>query len=260
MSDPRAPLSNSLADTLAQDTTIVTAWSTMAVPAVVELLARAGYGAVTLDMQHGAHDIASVRDGIAAAVLGGAAALVRPPVDDFATVSRAFDLGAQGVIMPMVNSVDDALALVAAAKYPPLGARSWGPHRAAMLQGVTLDDYHRAANRAAVVFAMIETPAAVAALDDILAVEGLDGVFIGPADLSLTLSDGAEIAPGAERVQTLAGEVAAKARAAGKHAGIYTNSVEDARRAKAMGFQLIAHGSDAGIVLETAGRMARDLD
>ncbi|SDU22966.1 HpcH/HpaI aldolase/citrate lyase family protein [Stappia sp. ES.058] len=249
----------SLASRLRADETVVTAWSTLAFPMLAELLGRAGYRAVTLDMQHGAHDIASVRDGIAAARLGDAHAVVRPPVDDFATVSRLFDLGAEAVIMPMVNTPEDALALVAAAKYPPLGARSWGPHRAAMLQGVTPADYLERANRETIALAMIETPAALEALDEILAVDGLDGVFVGPGDMSLTLSDGAELNPSSERVQTIAADVAAKAKAAGKLAGIFTNSVEDAKRGKEMGFRFIALGIDMGLFADAASSMAGKL-
>ena len=240
--------------------TLVTAWSTLAPPVLAELLARSGYGAVTLDMQHGAHDVSSVQDGISATVFGGAHPIVRPPVDDFATVSRAFDFGAEAVIMPMINSRDDARMLVDAAKYPPDGARSWGPQRAAMVHGMTLSEYHKTANDEVLVFAMVETPKAVSALDEILDVAGLGGIFIGPADLSLTLSGGAAVDPGGARVQTLAGEIARKTRDAGKVAGIYTNSLEDAKAAQTMGFQLIAYGSDAGLFSAAAHAQAHALD
>ena len=250
----------SLAARLRADETIVTAWSTLAVPILAELLGRAGYGAVTLDMQHGAHDIGTVREGIAAARLGGAHAVMRPAVDDFATVSRAFDLGAEAVIMPMVNSVEDALALVGAAKYPPVGARSWGPHRAAMLQGASPADYLAAANAETVALAMIETPAAVEALDEILAVEGLDGIFVGPGDLSLTLSDGASVTPSSETVQSMAAEIAAKARAAGKFAGIFCNTTADARAARDMGFRFLAHGVEMSLLMDAAKAKLAELD
>jgi 4-hydroxy-2-oxoheptanedioate aldolase len=250
----------SLAARLRADETVVTAWSTLAVPILAELLARAGYPAVTLDMQHGAHDLATVRDGISALRLAGAHAVMRPPVDDFATVSRAFDLGAEAVIMPMVNSVEDALALVGAAKYPPVGARSWGPHRAAMLQGVSPADYLAAANAETVALAMIETPAAVEALDEILAVDGLDGIFVGPGDLSLTLTEGASVTPGSERVQSLAADIAARTRAAGKFAGIFCNSTEDARAARDMGFRFLAHGVEMSLLMDAARAKLAELD
>lgn len=250
----------SLAARLRADETVITAWSTLAVPALAELLGRAGYGAVTLDMQHGAHDIASIREGIAAARLGGAHAVVRPTVDDFGTVSRAFDLGAEAVIMPMVNSVEDALALVGASKFPPIGVRSWGPHRAAMLQGVTPAGYLASANEETVAFAMIETPAALDALDEMLAVEGLDGVFIGPGDMSLTLSEGRELNPSSEKVQTIAADVAKRARAAGKIAGIFCNNAADARAARDMGFRFISHGIEMSMLLEIAKARLAELD
>ncbi|WP_417768987.1 HpcH/HpaI aldolase family protein [Stappia sp.] len=249
-----------LAARLRADETVVTAWSTLAVPILAELLGRAGYRAVTLDMQHGAHDIASVRDGITATRLSGAHAVVRPPVDDFATVSRAFDLGAEAVIMPMVNSVEDALALVGATKYPPIGTRSWGPHRAAMLQGMTPPDYLASANAETVALAMIETPAAVEALDEILAVDGLDGIFVGPGDLSLTLSDGKAVTPSSETVQAMAADIAARTRAAGKFAGAFCNTAEDARAARDMGFRFIAHGVEMSLLLDAAAAKLAELD
>lgn len=252
--------SPSLAERLRRDEAIVTAWSSLAVPLLAEALGRSGYGAVTLDMQHGQHDIASVREGIAATRLSGAHSVVRTPVDDFASVSRVLDFGAEAVIMPMVNSVDDALALVGAAKYPPMGARSWGPHRAAMLKGESPAAYLAGANRETLTLAMIETPAALAALDEILAVDGLDGVFVGPGDLSLTLSGGAEVVPGSDQVQTVAADIAARTRAAGKIAGIFCNAAKDARGAQKMGFRFMAHGVDMNLLMEAAGAASAVLD
>ena len=248
-----------LAARLRAGETIVTMWSSLAVPLLAEMGGRAGYESITLDMQHGFHDLASVREGIAAARLGGAHAVVRPPVDDFANVSRALDLGAEAVIMPMINSPDDAMALVVAAKYPPQGARSWGPHRAAMLLGRTPAEYLAEANSETLVLAMIETPAALAALDDILAVDGLDGVFVGPGDLSLTLSEGREVAPSSAPVQAHAADIATRTLAAGKVAGIYCNSAADATSAIGMGYRFVAHGSDLAMFAAEASRKRAEL-
>ena len=169
--------------------TIITAWSGLPDPRVPAVLGRAGYPAVTFDMQHGLHDLASVALGIPAAAANGAAPIVRLAVDDFAGASRVADMGAVAIIAPMIEDAAGARRLVAHVKYPPLGQRSWGPFEAMGVAGIT--DQHEwlaTANAATLAFAMIETSAAYAALSEILAVEGLDGVFVGPSDLSIALT------------------------------------------------------------------------
>src|SRR5215469_12716737 len=116
--------------------TIFSGWCGLPYPLVAETLGRDGFAAVTLDSQHGLWDLNSILTTIAAVRQGGAAPLVRVPVADFATVSRALDFGAEGIIAPMINSAADARAFAAAAKYPPIGERSWGPHRAMTLAGL----------------------------------------------------------------------------------------------------------------------------
>lgn len=256
MTNPRV----TLASRLRSGETIVTAWSSLAVPILGELMARAGYKAVTLDMQHGMHDVASVREGILSVVAGGGHPVVRPPVDEFATASRALDLGAEAVIMPMVNSVDDALALVAATKYPPAGARSWGPHRAATLAGLQAPDYFASANTDTLAFAMIETPAALEALDDILALDGIDGVFVGPADLSLTLNDGAAVDPKGEACMAACADIAGRARAAGRFAALFCIDADHARAAMAMGYQFLALGIDVALFSAAAANVLQSVE
>ncbi|SHM12967.1 HpcH/HpaI aldolase family protein [Roseibium suaedae] len=243
----------SLAQRLRSGDKIVTAWSGLAVPIVTELLARGGYEAVTLDMQHGQHDMASVREGLVSLTLAGAHRIVRVPVGDNAMASRALDVGAEAVIAPMINSRADAEAFAAAMKYPPVGARSWGPHRAAMLAGQTPPDYLAGANDSLLSFAMIETPEAIAALEDILSVPGIDGVFVGPSDLSLTLSHGAGLDPGGERTQSAAADIARRTLAAGKLAGIYCLEPEKVGEAVAMGYSLMAFGNDMSLIMDAAG-------
>ena len=230
------------------DETVVTAWSVLPAPVVAEAMARAGFGAVTLDMQHGIHDAGSIRDCLAAVALGGAHRIVRIPVGGNAMASRAADAGAEAVIAPMINSAEDARAFAAAMKYPPLGSRSWGPVRASMLAGQTMPEYLAGANSEVLAFAMIETPEAVAALDEILAVPGIDGVFVGPGDLSLTLSNGAALNPHSEAVREAAELIIGKTRAAGRLAGYFCMTPEDVKAAEAMGYRLLAHGLDLPVI------------
>src|SRR5262249_43848519 len=156
-----------------------------------EIVAREGFSAVTLDSQHGMWDLAGLAVGIAAVRQGGAAPIVRVPLGDFALVSRVLDFGAEGLIAPMINTEADARALASAAKSPPIGERGWGPHRATMLAGIPAQkDYLASANDNIVTLAMIETRTALANIDAIAATPGIDGLFLGPSDLSIALSDG----------------------------------------------------------------------
>src|SRR5947207_3276896 len=106
---------------------LITGWNIWPEPLLAEIAARSGFDAVTLDMQHGLHDPVSVMRGIGAIHLAGKPAIVRVPVGDNAMVTRALDMGAEAIIAPMINTPEEARDFVAAAKYPPMGQRSWGP-------------------------------------------------------------------------------------------------------------------------------------
>jgi 4-hydroxy-2-oxoheptanedioate aldolase len=230
---------------LAAGETLFTAWSAIPDPLVAEFLARSSFDAVTLDMQHGCHSTESVMRGVAAISLAGKPAIVRVPVGRFEMASRALDFGASAVIAPMVNSVADAKAFAGYMKFPPLGERSWGPTRVMALNDVADPQaYLGQANRETLAIAMIETRAAQAVVDEILAVDGIDGVFVGPSDFSIALSNGAKVAPNDASMLAAAAEVAAKATAAGKIACTLGITAEAGRRAREQGFRLIALGSD----------------
>ena len=117
----------SLARRLHAGETVFSGWCGLPYPLVAETLARDGFVAVTIESQHGLWDTAGILAGIAAVRQGGAAPIVRVPLGDFAMVSRSLDFGAEGIIAPMINTPEDARAFAAAAKFPPLGERSWGP-------------------------------------------------------------------------------------------------------------------------------------
>jgi len=240
-----------LARRLKAGETIYAAWAFMGAPVVAEAIARNGFSAVVLDMQHGLWDTASVVAGIGAVAQAGAAPIVRVPLNDFAFVSRALDFGAEAIIAPMINSVGDALKFSAAAKYPPLGERSWGPLRAVTLQGKSATvDYLRAADDGTLTMAMIETPNALAQVDSIAQTPGIDALFIGPYDLSTALSAGKAQDVEAPEVERAIERIGAAAKAAGKIAGIYCS---DAQRALAMvkrGFRFVTVGGDMGYLRE----------
>ncbi len=221
------------------------AWSELTDPMLVGLMARSGFDAVLLDMQHGLHDIGSVMKCISEAALCNTPVLVRVEVGGYATAARLLDMGALGVLAPMINDAADARRFVAEVKYPPLGSRSWGPGRAMQLQGQ--DDaqaFLSNANEHTLALAMIETRAALQNLEDILSVPGLDGVLVGPGDLSIALSGG-QLAPDGEAVRAAMVTVLDRARAAGKLACAYGGSVARTRELFEQGYQVVSPGYDS---------------
>jgi 4-hydroxy-2-oxoheptanedioate aldolase len=243
-----ASSSFSLAQRLKAGETVHVGWATLGVPILAEMLARDGFPVVSLDQQHGLFDQAGVVTGIAAVRAAGAAPMVRVPLGDFAYVSRVLDFGAEGVVAPMINTAEDARALAAAAKFPPIGERSWGPARALMLNGLSMPEYLAQANDNIVTMAMIETRTALKNLDAILATPGIDGVFVGPSDLSITLSDGKTLDPHSKDVDATCEKIVAAARKAGKIAGAYTATAERANEQAARGFRFLAVGSDGAFM------------
>ncbi|WP_280986375.1 HpcH/HpaI aldolase family protein [Hansschlegelia zhihuaiae] len=228
-------------------------------PAVVEAVARAGFHSVTLDAQHGFVDFAGVVDGVAAAALAGRPALVRLPLGGFALGARALDVGAAGVIAPMIDDADLARTFVDAVKFPPVGRRSWGPIRALGLLGLERDDYLDRANRLTLALAMIETGRALENVDEIAQVEGLDGLLIGPNDLSVALTQGATVDPAHPTVVAALDRVLAAARRAGKPAAIFANTPSFASDYVRRGFAMISLGPDVAFLASGAERALSDV-
>ncbi len=232
---------------------LVSAWCCLGDPAAAEVLVREGYDTAVLDMQHGTFTVDSAIEGIALLALAGKPAVVRVPVGEFATASRMLDAGAAAVVAPMINSAADAKAFAAFAKYPPLGDRSWGPGRAIPLSGLDPVTYLAQANATQLALPMIETRAALDALDDILAVPGIDGVLVGPADLSIALLGGRLDAEGPE-VEAALDHIAARAAAAGKVACLFCMDGARARAMGARGFGLCSASIDTALLRQGAAR------
>lgn len=250
-----------LAERLKRGAPVVTAWCGIPEPWVAAVLAREAYDAVTLDMQHGSYDVAAVIRAIPLIAGAGKPAMARIPVGEFQTASKLLDAGASGIIAPMINTVEDARRFASFMKFPPLGERSWGPLASMILNGVQPADYLKGANGACLSFAMIETREALASIDDILAVPGLDAIFMGPSDLSITLSGGETLNLTSAEVEKALDHALARAQAAGKIAGAYAPTGERAAEFAKRGFAFVALGSDtvslrmgAQAALKAAGR------
>lgn len=228
------------------DEPLLGAWATLGEPRLTIELARSGLGWVGLDAQHGHFDDRSLRDALGGRPADGAPMFVRVAANDAALIGRALDAGADGVVVPLVDSVADAEAAVAASHYPPGGSRSWGPlHGSRPAYGPGSDGGAHSVPLCAV---MIETAAALEAVEAIAAVPGVDMIFVGPFDLSLALGlhvddllssddDGAPLA-----------RIVRACRAAGIQAGAYAGTPERAVLLAAAGFRWIAATTDAALL------------
>jgi 4-hydroxy-2-oxoheptanedioate aldolase len=219
-----------------------------------QLVGRAGLAWVGIDAQHGSVAEADLPDLLQAIATTHTPAFVRVawPAPD--AIMRSLDAGANGVIVPMINSPAEAEAAVSACYYPPHGIRSWGPNRAAL----AVPSYGPAVgNESTLCILMIETVDACERIDEILAVPGIDAVFAGPGDLALT--HGFEQSFEDERLAAKLLEIRDACRRAGVVAGIYAGAPAEARRWAAEGFQLIALYSDSDLVVLGAQQLVAEL-
>lgn len=211
--------------------------------------ASAGWDSVTLDAQHGLFDDASVYAVLQALSPKTPRRYVRVPANEPWLVGRALDAGADGVIAPLVNSVEEAKRLADAAWYPPKGRRSFGPSLAAMRAG---GRPYEASFEDISVFAMIETAEALGAVERIADVEGVTGLYVGPNDLALAIGMG----PGSDREEPRMLDafrrIVEAAASAGKMAGIYCTSGAYARRMADLGFGMVTAASDTRCMTQAA--------
>ena len=220
-------------------------WLQIADSFAAETMAHQGWDSLTIDMQHGAIGYQSAFGMLQAISTTDAVPMVRVPWLDPGIIMKMLDAGAYGIICPMVNDRAQAETLVSACRYAPDGNRSFGPIRGLLYGGA---DYVEHANLTVLAIAMIETREALDNLDEILSTPGLDGIYIGPSDLSLSLGqpprqDIAE-GPVAEAIDT----ILAAAKRHGVVAGLHNQTVEFALGAVARGFQLVTVGSDSRLM------------
>lgn len=222
-------------------------------------VARLPLDGVCLDMQHGMIGFTDAAPMLSAINGAGKPALVRALWNDPATPGQLLDAGACCVISPMINTRAHAEALVKAAKYPPVGARSWGGYTALQASGLQPAEYLKQSNRMTMVFAMIETVEALANVDEIAAVPGLDGLFVGPSDLSITLSNGAGIDKLGKATLTAMEKVAAAAKRNGLVAGAFAGGPEVIKAYTGMGFTFLAAAVDVDLLQWGAASLHKSL-
>ncbi|MFB9375845.1 HpcH/HpaI aldolase/citrate lyase family protein [Kineococcus gynurae] len=230
--------------------TVVGYWVVLDAPPATERIARIGYDYVAIDAQHGLLDYRGVLTGLLAVDAGGSAGVVRVAANDPTAIGQALDAGARGLIVPLVNSAADAAAAVAAAKYPPFGVRSYGPMRS----GLRIGPVPAEADEQTAVLAMIETAAGLAAVEEIAATPGLDGLYVGPSDLAINIGGAYPGDPAVKADFDAALErVLAAAAGAGIAAGIHTPHGSVARERLAEGWTFVTVASDV-VHLETIAR------
>ncbi len=222
-----------------------------------EIMAACGFDWLVIDMEHGPVSMGAAQGAMAAIRTTGTVPLVRVGWNRTELIHQALDIGAYGIVVPMVNTVEEARQAVKDARYPPLGDRSRGGARAPLAFGADAVTYGRRADDELLLVVQIETAAAVAAAAEMAALEGIDGLFVGPNDLSSSLGVWPPVWD--EQPAALAEAIAripVVARAHGKSAGIMVPNAEIANRCIALGYDFVALTSDAAL-LERAARVER---
>lgn len=237
--------SNPLKELFASKKTALVAWQQVPAPLVGELLGYSGVDAVCLDMQHSPIFVETAVPIMQAICATSATPMVRVSANSFQEINRVLDNGAYGVIAPLINTEADAREFMRACLYPPLGERSWGAPRGVMYGG---EDYFEHANDTILKLAMIETRQGLQNLEAILNVPGLDGIFIGPSDLSISLIGKPTVVwqtgPLAEALR----EILTTCKRMGKYAGVFCTGVPMANDMKAIGYDMVTLGPDLGIL------------
>ena len=229
-------------------------WVTLGVPYVVEQLGASGFDCVLIDRQHGVGGQSEMVNCLTAARAASLPALVRPVTADTGAIGQALDAGAQGVVCPLIETADDAEAVVRAVKYPPRGARSWGPYTGKFIAD---GEYFDEAKGWTIACVQIETAAALDNLDQIMSLDGLDMVLVGPNDLATALAGKRDIR--AKEVVEAIDLILKKAREHDVIAAIYANDVDYARPLVAAGWDVIAVGTDMGLLADAAARVLGEL-
>ncbi len=229
-------------------------WLGLADPYAAGLVAGAGFDWLVVDGEHAPNDMRSTL-GALQAIGSRSHPVVRPPVGEVWMIKQILDLGAQTVLVPMIETVDQACEMVAAMHYPPKGRRGVGAALARASDFGAIGDYIGTADDQVCLLLQVESRAGLAALPGLLALDGVDGVFIGPADLAADMGHPGN--PGAEPVQDAIRDAIKAIVASGKAAGILTSDFVLAQSYLALGATFVAVGSDVGLLGGAARALRR---
>lgn len=244
---------NAFKQALASGARQVGLWCGMASPISAEILAGAGFDWIVIDGEHAPNGIATLLPQLQAMRGGTAEPVFRVPWNEPVIIKRALDVGARSLLIPFVQNADEARKAVAATRYPPLGIRGVSVAPRANDYG-RIQNYHRNAHLDICVLVQVETRAALKEIEAIAAVEGVDGIFLGPSDLAADFGHLGN--PKHPEVQAAIREAAARIRAGGKSAGTLSSGADDAETLFEMGYNFTAVGSDVGILARHAEALA----
>ena len=252
MPAPSNPFKQALREGKAQ----IGLWQALANPYTAEICAGAGYDWLLLDAEHAPNDIPLLVSQLQAMKGTGSHAVIRPPIGETFIIKQLLDIGAQTLLVPMVESRDMAEAMVKAVRYPPHGVRGVGAALARASAFNRIPDYLQTANDEICLLLQIESRAGLAALDEIAATEGVDGVFIGPADLAADM--GFLGKPGAPEVQVEVERALLRIQSHGKAAGILIGDLGLARRYLDLGASFVAIGNDVTLLANATTKLLAD--
>ncbi|MFQ5954234.1 MAG: HpcH/HpaI aldolase/citrate lyase family protein [Kiloniellales bacterium] len=235
---------------------VINGW--LAIPSgfTAEAMARQGWDSLVVDLQHGLVDYQAAVGMLQGISTTGTMPMARVPWLEPGIIMKLLDAGSYGIICPMIDTREDAERLVDACRYAPQGHRSFGPTRALLYAG---PDYPANANDTVLAIAMIETETALENLDDITATPGLDGVYIGPSDLSLSLGFPPTLEPTETRVVEAIEAILKSAQKNGVVAGIHCGSTARAKQMIDLGFRLVTVMSDHRLLVAAAKRTVDEL-
>ena len=245
---------NKIRQILQEQQTVLNGWLHIPSSWSAELMSHAGWDSLTIDLQHGMHDVVTAVQMLQAISTTETVPMVRVNWHDPGIMMRLLDAGAYGIICPMVNTRAECEAFVGACLYPPRGYRSLGPTRAVLYAG---DDYAAHANDEIMTLAMIETVEALDNLDDIASVPGLSGLFVGAGDLRLSMLGSTGFDTQDERFNAALRRIVEACERHSIVPGIFTASPEYARQMQAMGYRFITVKTDSQMLLEYARSIVR---
>jgi 4-hydroxy-2-oxoheptanedioate aldolase len=228
-------------------------WSGLSSNVTVEVLANAGFDWLLLDTEHSPNELPMVHSQLQAIVRGPTHPIVRPTWNDTVTIKRFLDIGVQTLLIPFVQNADEARHAVAATRYPPLGVRGYAAAARASDFG-RVKDYPAACEEQICVLLQVETPEALANIEAIAAIDGVDGIFIGPGDLAASMGYIGQV--GHPEVVAAIDDAIRRIRATGKPAGILAGDERLARHWIEVGANFVAVGSDVGLLARGAEQLA----
>lgn len=231
-------------------------WISIASAQTAEALSLLGFDWLLFDTEHSPVELAGVQPLLQAAAAGKSSHAVRPAWNDKVLLKRVLDIGAQTVLVPFVQTPEEAAAAVAATRYPPAGIRGVAGSTRASRFGLT-SDYFAVANGEICVIVQLETREALEHLEAIAAVEGVDGIFVGPSDLAASMGHLGN--PGNPEVQAVLREAVGRIVTCGKAPGILATNAVDARRYIEWGYRFVAGAVDTGILVNGAKAVLADL-